>query len=162
MQRFMALLSVLFILLCSNQSRAQAQWLEKTDLAQYENSVVYLNFWASWCGPCRKSFPWLNKMQAKYQKKGLVIIGINLDRDLKNTHNFLSLFPADFPLYNDPQGLLASKYKVAGLPSSYLFSGDGELAGTYLGFKKSDQKIEEATIVKLLEQLPQQKTRISR
>ncbi|MFT6987424.1 MAG: cytochrome c biogenesis protein CcmG/thiol:disulfide interchange protein DsbE [Psychromonas sp.] len=159
MKRIMQLFSVILILLSSTQVSAQVQWLEKFDLTQYENKVVYLDFWASWCGPCRKSFPWLNEMQAKYQDQGLVIIGINLDRDIKNANNFLNTFPANFRLYSDPQGLLATNYKVVGMPSSYLFSGDGELEESHIGFKKSKQKAYEASIVKLLQQLPNKQSK---
>ena len=154
MKRIIQLFTVIFVLLSSVQVTAQEQWIEKFDLAEYENKVVYLDFWASWCGPCRKAFPWLNEMQAKYQDKGLVIIGINLDREKKSTKRFLNAFPATFPLYWDPKGVLAKKYKLVGLPSSVLFSGDGELIDSHTGFKESEQQTYEASIVKLLDQLP--------
>ncbi len=157
MKRIIQLLSIFLLLASSMQVNAQAQWLDKFDLAQYENKVVYLDFWASWCGPCRKSFPWLNEMQAKYQDKGLVIIGINMDRDIKTANRFLDTFPANFLLFSDPQGALAEKYKVVGMPSSYLFSGDGELKDRHIGFKISDQETYEAGIIKLLKQLENDK-----
>ena len=157
MKRIIQLFTIFLLLVSSIQANAQAQWLDKFDLAQYENKVVYLDFWASWCGPCRKSFPWLNEMQAKYQDKGLVIIGINMDRDVKTANHFLDTFPANFLLFSDPQGVLATKYKVVGMPSSYLFSGDGELTERHIGFKKSEQENYEAGIIKLLKQLENDK-----
>ena len=77
-----------FLLLTTVQAQ-ESQWLDEFDLAQYENKVVYLDFWASWCGPCRKSFPWINAMQEKYKDKGLVVIGINLDADIEKAKQFL-------------------------------------------------------------------------
>lgn len=153
MQRIIKLFAVIFILASTTQVNAEQQWLDKIDIAQYKNRVVYLDFWASWCGPCRKSFPWLNEMQAKYQDKGLVIIGINLDKEIKSAQRFVDAFPANFRLYSDPQGVLAQQYKLVGMPSSYLLSGNGQLIDTHIGFKKSEQQAYEAKIVKLLEQL---------
>ena len=66
------------VLLASFPTHAE-QWLNKFDLNQYKNKVVYLDFWASWCGPCRKSFHWLNEIQSKYETEGLVVLVINLD-----------------------------------------------------------------------------------
>lgn len=129
------------------------QWLESVDLTQYKNRIVYLDFWASWCGPCKKSFPWLNEMQEKYRDRGLVIIAINLDRDKQRAEQFLTKIPAQFLLYSDPTGELGRKYQLQGMPSSYIFDGDGKLAEKHVGFKQSDTDLYERNIVKLLDQL---------
>lgn len=135
----------------------QTQWLDKVDLAQYQNNVIYLDFWASWCGPCRKSFPWLNEMQEKYKDQGLVIIGINLDREISSANSFLSNTPANFLLYSDPSGELGEQYKLVGMPSSYLVNAKGEVQVKHIGFKKSETSEYEANIVELLAQLPKNK-----
>ncbi|MFT7052468.1 MAG: cytochrome c biogenesis protein CcmG/thiol:disulfide interchange protein DsbE [Psychromonas sp.] len=157
MSRFLKSITALILLLNSGISAAQQtvgeQWLSQFDMTEYHNKVVYLDFWASWCGPCRESFPWLNKMQAKYQDKGLVIIGVNLDRDVNKAYQFTETFPASFRLYSDPKGFLAQQYKITAMPSSYLFSGKGELADKHLGFKQSDVARYEENIVKLLDKL---------
>jgi cytochrome c biogenesis protein CcmG/thiol:disulfide interchange protein DsbE len=137
----------------AQQPITEQHWLDSFELSEYKNKVVYLDFWASWCVPCRKSFPWLNEMQAKYQDQGLVVIAVNLDRDINKAHQFVAAFPASFLLFSDPKGILAMKYKVTGMPSSYLFSGDGELKETHVGFTKSEVDKYEANIVKLLAQL---------
>lgn len=131
----------------------QNQWLDTLDLKEYKNKVVYLDFWASWCGPCRKSFPWLNKMQEKYKTRGLVVIGINLDRDIKVAEQFLTKIPAQFLLFSDPTGALGKEYKLQGMPSSYIFNGNGELSDKHIGFTKSKVDEYEKNIVKLLNQL---------
>jgi len=161
MRRTVYLFSVVLLLFSvvkvnAQQSIEDQQWLNNFELSEYKNKVVYLDFWASWCVPCRKSFPWLNEMQAKYQDQGLVVIAVNLDRDINKAHKFIKAFPASFLLFSDPKGVLAIKYKVTGMPSSYLFSGDGKLMETHVGFKKSEIDKYEANIVKLLEQLASQ------
>ena len=153
------LLAIIMMLFSTLQVNAQQtpQWLDKVDLTQYQNKVVYLDFWASWCGPCRKSFPWLNSMQEKYKDKGLVVIGINLDTDINTAKQFIKNVPANFLLYSDPGSELAKKYKLIGMPSSYVFSGNGELSERHVGFKKSKVELYEANIVKLLNQLASHK-----
>ena len=157
MSRLLRLLCTLLLLFNVSISVAQQitsqQWLSKVDLTEYQNKVVYLDFWASWCLPCQQSFPWLNAMQAKYRDKGLVIIAVNLDRDVNKANQFIKRFPAAFLLYSDPKGLLAQKYKITAMPSSYLFSAEGALMDKHLGFKKSEVANYEANIVNLLDQL---------
>lgn len=156
MNRFAQFVTVLIMILTSNITVARqpvhGQWLSQLDMSEYQNKVVYLDFWASWCGPCRQSFPWLNEMHSKYRDKGLVIIAVNLDKDLNKAYQFIEAFPASFLLYSDPKGILAQRYEITAMPSSYLFSGNGELADKHLGFKKSEVSRYEANIAKLLEQ----------
>lgn len=144
----------LFSILLLNTAQAQeGQWLDKFDLGQYENKVVYLDFWASWCGPCRKSFPWINAMQEKYKDKGLVVIGINLDADIEKAKQFLNKTPAQFILFSDPNGGLAEKYKLIGMPSSFVLDGNGEVRHRHVGFKKSSVDKYEKSIASLLSEL---------
>ena len=91
---------------------------DSLDLTQYEGKVVVLDFWASWCAPCRRSFPWWNTMHAKYADEGLVIIGVNLDNDPNSAKEFLAEFPADFKIYYDTDKELARKFGVQAMPSS--------------------------------------------
>jgi len=155
-RQLLAIIVMLFSTLQVNAQQAP-QWLDKMDLTQYQNKVVYLDFWASWCGPCRKSFPWLNTMQDKYKDKGLVVIGINLDTDINIAKQFIKNVPAHFLLYSDPTSELAKQYKLIGMPSSYILNGNGELIESHVGFKKSNVDAYEANIVKLLNQLPANK-----
>ena len=146
-----------FVLLLSNQSFSansnDSQWLKTLDLAQYSNKVVYLDFWASWCGPCRKSFPWLNSIQKKYEDKGLVVIGINLDSDFNNAKDFLKSVPAEFTLFSDPEAVWADQYKLIGMPSSFVIDGNGQVRHRHVGFKKSNISAYEESIVSLLSEL---------
>ena len=120
------------------------------DLSAYEGKVVVLDFWASWCVPCRRSFPWWNAMQAKYADDGLVIIGVNLDNELDSAAEFLEEFPAEFQIYYDEQKELAKSYGVQAMPSSYILGRDGELAKKHFGFKVRQQDEFEALLVEAL------------
>ncbi len=128
---------VFFVLVFSVSISSLAQAVE-LDLNQYKGKVVYLDFWASWCVPCRHSFPWMNKMQQELSDKGLVIIAVNLDEEQKEAAAFLRAVPADFKVIYDPEGQLANEYKVKGMPSSYIFDRSGKLVKSHIGFKNKD------------------------
>lgn len=119
-------------------------------LMKHQGEVIYLDFWASWCGPCRKSFPWMNEMQTTYQGKGFTVISINLDAEYDLASIFLKETPAQFPVIYDPKGETAKKYKVKGMPTSYLIGKDGQIKVAHTGFfmNKIDQY--EAEIIQLL------------
>jgi thiol-disulfide isomerase/thioredoxin len=87
------------------------------DLHAYRGKVVYLDFWASWCGPCRESFPWLAGLLRERASQDLVVIGVNVDKDRALAERFLGETPAAFSIVYDPEGEIASAYKVAGRPA---------------------------------------------
>ncbi len=150
--------AMLLSLFLFGQANAQdSQWLNKLDLSQYQNKVVYIDFWASWCGPCRKSFPWINDMQQKYQDNGLVIIGVNLDTDMEKAELFLTQSSANFKLFSDPSGTLAEKYNLVGMPSSFVIDGEGVVRHRHVGFKQGNTDEYEKSIVSLLNELPSNK-----
>jgi thiol-disulfide isomerase/thioredoxin len=121
-------------------------------LSQLQGQVVYVDFWASWCGPCRKSFPWMNDLHARYGKQGLAIVAINLDTERALSAKFLEKFPASFVVAYDPQGKVAETYRVAGMPTSYLIDRQGRLHATHQGFREDDMPRIEAEIRALLTQ----------
>ena len=124
---------------------------EAFDLAEYKGKVVVLDFWASWCVPCRRSFPWWNTMQAEYADEGLVIIGVNLDNDLQEAEKFLEEFSADFKIHYDQDKALAKQYGVQVMPSTYILGRDGELVARHFGFKVKQQDEYEAVLVEALQ-----------
>lgn len=119
-------------------------------LDKYRGQVVVVDFWASWCTPCRRSIPWLNEMHAKYAKDGLVIVGVNVDKDRHDAEHFLDEVPIEFEIIYDPNGELATRYGVEGMPSSYVFGRDGELAARHLGFQNAKRPEYEALLGRLL------------
>jgi len=120
-------------------------------LQSMRGQVVYLDFWASWCKPCRKSFPWMNALQAKYRDKGLQIVAVNVDSDLEQVKRFLEKYPADFVVAYDADGKVASLYQVKGMPSSYLIDKQGNIHASHIGFKEEDKVTVETQIKQLLQ-----------
>jgi len=122
-------------LLCAG---AMARAAPPQGLAPIEGRVVWVDFWASWCVPCRRSFPWLNSMHRKYGPDGLQIIAVNLDKDRALADKFLAEVPAEFALLFDPAGELAKRFGVQAMPSSYLIDTEGNVLATHAGFRTAD------------------------
>jgi len=116
------------------------------NLSNYDGKVVILDFWASWCVPCRRSFPWMNAMHDKYRGDGLVIIAANLDRNAEDAARFLEKYPAKFEIIYDPEGALAKEYGVEVMPSSIIIGRNGESIERHAGFKVRRQDEYEAII----------------
>jgi thioredoxin-like negative regulator of GroEL len=114
--------------------------------------VVIVDFWASWCKPCRQSIPWLNTMRRRYGDSGLTIIGVNVDAERGAADHFLRDVPIEFEIVFDPQGELAKQFKVRGMPSSYVFDRSGKLVQTHLGFRDAEKAQNEAALKTLLSQ----------
>lgn len=123
---------------------------DSLDLTEYQGKVVVLDFWASWCAPCRESFPWWNTMHAKYVDEGLVIIGVNLDNEPDAAHAFLEEYPASFKIYYDTEKELAQEFGVQAMPSSYIIGRNGEIFAKHFGFKDKKRDEYEAVIVAAL------------
>lgn len=120
------------------------------DLQKMRGQVVYVDFWASWCPPCRKSFPWMNEMHNKYKKEGLKIVAINLDNDREPIQKFLEKNPADFTIAYDPGGNIAKKYNLQGMPTSYIIDRNGKIKKIHIGFRKRDEAELEKQLVAAL------------
>lgn len=123
------------------------------ELEQYEGKLVYLDFWASWCVPCRRSFPWMNEMRERYGDDGLVIIAVNLDAERELATRFLAETPAEFDIVYDPEGRLAADWQLVGMPNSFLISREGEVIARHVGFRSDSPGKLEAEIREQL--LPQ-------
>lgn len=103
-------------------------------LSEYRGRVVYVDFWASWCTPCRQSFPWMNEIHARYADQGLLVVAVNLDESRAAAQRFLRRVPADFAIVYNPEGDIAEKYSVQAMPSSYLIGPEGRILHRELGF----------------------------
>lgn len=123
-------------------------------LEQYRGKVVIVDFWASWCVPCRRSFPWMNAMQAKYEDQGLVVVAVNVDRDRSAADAFLAAVPADFRIHYDNDATVAAAFGVEAMPSSYVIGRNGEILARHLGFKVKKQDEYEAILVAALGESP--------
>ncbi|NVK25019.1 MAG: TlpA family protein disulfide reductase [Gammaproteobacteria bacterium] len=119
-------------------------------IEENQGKVIYLDFWASWCVPCRQSFPWLNQMQKKYESDGFVVIAVNLDEETINASKFLQKWPANFPVIYDSKGITASHYQLKGMPTSFILDRRGNIAVNHVGFFGSKLTDYEQQIVTLL------------
>ena len=136
-------------LLCVRAASA-AELSEIRPQAFPEARLLYVDFWASWCVPCRASFPWLNEMQIKYADQGLKVIGVNVDRQRRDAEAFLARYPAQFDLLMDHQGELAERYALQGMPSAILLGSDGTELERHIGFRADHVDQYEKTIQQLL------------
>ncbi len=124
-------------------------------LSDFRGQVIYLDFWASWCVPCRKSFPWMQQLQQKYRQQGLKVIAINLDKERKLADIFLKKFDVNFTIGFDPLGDTARAYQLQGMPGSYLIGRDGQLYASHIGFREKETgKIEQAVKILLRQPTP--------
>lgn len=127
----------LLLSLFSISSQANTLKDFETQLAQYKGKVVYVDFWASWCVPCRKSFPWMNEMQTKYAEQDFTVLSVNLDAQQSLAEEFLTEVKADFPIFYDAKGKVAKAFKLKGMPSSFIVNKAGEIVSAHVGFTES-------------------------
>jgi len=120
------------------------------DLAALKGKVVYVDFWASWCEPCRLSFPWMNDLQRQFGKEGFVVVAVNLDRERDDAQVFLDKFAPAFKIIFDPDGAVAERFKVKGMPTSFLVDRAGRVQLTHAGFRPKDREPLEQQIRALL------------
>jgi thiol-disulfide isomerase/thioredoxin len=100
--------------------------------------VLYVDFWASWCGPCAQSVPFLNKMHEQLKAKGFEVIAVNLDEERGDADEFLAKHPAKFTVAANPDGNCPNLFQVAAMPSSYLVDKHGKIRHVQLGFRNDE------------------------
>jgi cytochrome c biogenesis protein CcmG/thiol:disulfide interchange protein DsbE len=148
--------STLLLLACLSIGVAAATELTALEgspvssMQQLQGKVVLVDFWASWCAPCRKSFPWLNQMQQQYAAAGLLVLAVNEDSDRAAAQRFLQQVPTQFAVLYDQAGAIAEQYQVPGMPSSYLIDKKGNIRYRHIGFKQADRAEYEQKIRQLL------------
>jgi thiol-disulfide isomerase/thioredoxin len=146
--RRLALLSVCSIAMLVPLGPSSAD--PPVSLPSVTGKVLWVDFWASWCAPCRRSFPWMNTMHEKYGAQGLQIIAVNVDKERTLAEEFLEETPADFELRFDPNGALAQQFGVQAMPSSFLLDSSGNVIARHFGFKTADRDQYEADIAAAL------------
>jgi thiol-disulfide isomerase/thioredoxin len=143
-----ALLAVLVLALCGPAQAAPEPG--GLDLAPYKGRVVYLDFWASWCGPCKLSFPYMQSMVSRYPAGDFVVLTVNLDRDRAKADLFEKQVQNRLPVVHDPKGGIALKYAVHEMPSSVLIGRDGKVRYVHKGFFPAKAKEYETHISELI------------
>ncbi|GLX83277.1 TlpA disulfide reductase family protein [Thalassotalea eurytherma] len=148
MKLIQSFIAFMFLFSCSSIADTNSQLNAK--LASLRGQVVYVDFWASWCGPCRESFPWLNEMQAIYKDQGFSVVSVNVDAQKSFALEFLATFPADFEVIYDPKGKIARKYDLRGMPSSFIVDRQGQVVATHVGFNDTKKQQYQQEILSLL------------
>lgn len=118
---------------------------ETINTSDLRGKVVYLDFWASWCKPCKKSFPFMNEIHNKYPKDNFIVIAVNMDEFPDDAKKFLNEIPADFNIYTDANNTLATELDLPGLPVAFVVNKQGEIKGRHIGFndRKKQKKIKQ-------------------
>lgn len=100
--------------------------------------ATLVDFWASWCTPCRLSFPWMNRLHEQWAGKGLRIVAVNLDRRKDDALRFLAAHPPQFEIVMDPAAESANALQIQAMPTSLLLAADGSIRWMHRGFRESD------------------------
>lgn len=108
------------------------------ELSRHRGKVVYLDFWASWCAPCLKAIPEIEKLRAEFPADELQIIAVNLDTTKKKALRFLDKHPIGYPSASDPKGRLPERFGLETMPTSYLIDRDGVIRYVHRGFQSGD------------------------
>lgn len=127
-----------------------SQLLPGASIPNTSGKVVLVDFWASWCGPCKASFPCLNRLHEKYASKGLVIIGVGVDDDAAKYKMFAGKMGAKFPVAHDSGHKAAEFFGPSTMPSSYLVDRKGVIHSVHTGFRGSKTEAEYVSEIEAL------------
>ena len=108
---------------------------ENIRLSEYRGEVVLINFWASWCGPCRQEMPVLSELHDKYQALGFTVLGVNVEADTRKARKLLQDQPVSFPVVFDSDSVVSKQYDVVAMPSTVLIDRDGNMRYLHKGYK---------------------------
>ncbi|OQW77977.1 MAG: hypothetical protein BVN35_04350 [Proteobacteria bacterium ST_bin11] len=123
---------------------------EKFSAQSYRGKVLLVDFWATWCPPCKKSMPFLNRIRNALSAKGFEVVAINVDENSGEAQAYLTQNPVDYPQFFDPSGGCPETYSVKAMPSSYLIDKSGKVRMIHLGFRDEDKPELERSIAGLL------------
>lgn len=125
---------------------------EILNILDFKGKVVYLDFWASWCPTCKKSFPFLNQLHNELNIKGFEIFAVNLDEEKEDADAFLHNNPVDFAIAYDAKGKCPNAYQVMAMPASYLIDKQGIVREIHMGFKDEDVSKIRTKVLALLDE----------
>lgn len=119
-------------------------------LGELRGQVVLVNFWATWCGPCRQEMPLLDELYRKYQGLGFTLLGINVEEDGRLAEDFLAETPVSFPILLDPESRVSYLYEVSAMPTTVIIDRQGNIRLTHFGYQPGDEQEYQDTIRALL------------
>jgi peroxiredoxin len=104
-------------------------------LADLQGQVVMVNFWATWCGPCRQEMPHLEALYQRYSDLGFTLLGVNVEEDPSGADEFLAETPVSFPILFDPENRVSELYNVVAMPSTVMIDRTGEMRFIHHGYQ---------------------------
>ncbi|MGO2012435.1 MAG: TlpA family protein disulfide reductase [Pseudoalteromonas sp.] len=119
-------------------------------LSDYKGKVVYVDFWASWCVPCRRSFPFLNALRKEYADKGFEVIAINLEQESEAANAFLAQHPVSYPVVAGYNSTVGTDYEIIAMPTAYIIGKNGNIRVKHMGFNPAQKDYLEAVVDKLV------------
>ena len=122
-------------------------------LADMPGKTVYVDFWASWCGPCRLSLPALNSLNEAFSDDPVQFLAISVDVVEEDAWDFLARYTVDYPVFIDTEGDIARLFAVDGMPSGYLLDAEGRVREIHIGFKRGDELKLKESIKKMLAEM---------
>lgn len=105
----------------------------------FRGKVLYLDFWASWCGPCRVSLPAMNELYREFNDQGFEVVAVNVDKDAADASRFLKQHPVNYYVVTD-DGSLPKRFGVKGMPTAYLIDRSGKIRRVHEGFRPGDEQ----------------------
>jgi peroxiredoxin len=128
----------------AGDTQAPAFTLQSVDgktvtLAQFKGDVVMINFWASWCGPCRQEMPLLDDIYKQYKDMGFVLIGVNVEPDAHNANAWLAKTPVSYPILSDPKSAVSQLYQVQAMPTTVIIDRQGVVRYMHNGYLPGDE-----------------------
>jgi len=108
-------------------------------LGQFKGDVVMINFWASWCGPCRQEMPLLDDIYKQYKDMGFVLLGINVEPDASNANGWLKKTPVSYPILYDPKSAVSQLYQVQAMPTTVIIDRQGIVRYVHNGYLPGDE-----------------------
>jgi peroxiredoxin len=125
---------------------------ENLRLSEFRGQVIMLNFWATWCGPCRQEMPMLDKLYQQYSRNGFVLLGVNIDDNVANAVDMAKKIGISFPVLFDTDKRVSRRYDVDAMPSTLFIDRDGRLRHVHRGYKPGYEKRYQAQIRELLKE----------
>jgi Thiol-disulfide isomerase and thioredoxins len=123
---------------------------ENTRLSEHRGEVVMINFWASWCAPCRQEIPLLDELYKQYQPLGFTILGVNVEQDNRKALAMLDDIPVSFPVLFDSQSTVSKLYNVVAMPTSIIIDRDGNMRYLHHGYKPGYEEAYQQQVRELL------------
>lgn len=123
---------------------------ENIKLSELRGEVVMINFWASWCGPCRQEMPLLDALYQRYRPLGFTILGVSVDENLDDARRLLKEIPVTFPVLFDTDNKVADLYELVAMPSTVLVDRDGNMRFVHLGYLPGYERDYEAQVKALI------------